>query len=267
MSWLDQFRFLDIGWKDLLQIGIVAYVLYRGLLLIHGTRAVQMLAGLVVLVLVYVVAWLAKLDMILALLTGSFQVAAIAAVIIFQPEIRAALAHLGQSRVTRFFRKLEQGEVVDEIVAAVERLSRSGVGAIIAIEREAGLGDYVTSSGTPMQAKVNAELLATIFTPYSPLHDGAVIIRGDTIIGAGCILPLSQQENLDRSLGTRHRAAIGLTEETDALVIVVSEETATISTAQMGVLTRGLTGPELRDALLRRPTQGVTSRVLAEVRA
>lgn len=266
MSWLDQFRYLDMGFKDLLQIGIVAYVLYRGLLLIHGTRAVQMLAGLVVLVLVYVIAWLAKLDMIIALLTGSFQVAAIAAVIIFQPEIRAALAHLGQSRVTRFFRKLDQGEVVDEIVAAVERLSRSGVGAIVAMEREAGLGDYVTSSGTVMQAKVNADLLATIFTPYSPLHDGAVIIRGDTIIGAGCILPLSQQENLDRSLGTRHRAALGLTEETDALVIVVSEETATISVARMGELTRGLTGPELRDALLRRP-QAAAPRVLTEATA
>lgn len=266
MSWLDQFRFLTIGWKDALEIGIVAYVLYRGLLLIHGTRAVQMLAGIVVLVLVYVVAWLAKLNMIISLLTGSFQVAAIAAVIIFQPEIRAALAHLGQSRVTRLFRKLEQGEVVDEIVTAIERLSRSGIGAIIAIEREAGLGEYV-SSGTEMQAKVNAELLATIFTPYSPLHDGAVIVRGDTIVGAGCILPLSQQEDLDRSLGTRHRAAIGLTEETDAVVLVVSEETATISVARMGVLQRGLSGPQLRDLLLGRPKRSAQDQALAEVPA
>lgn len=252
MSWLDQFRFLTLGWKDLLQIGIVAYVIYRGLLLIHGTRAVQMLAGLVVIMLVYAVAWLAKLDMIIALLTGSFQIAAIAAVIIFQPEIRAALAHLGQSQMTRLFRKLEQGEVVDEIVTAVERLSRSGIGAIIAIEREAGLGEYM-QSGTEMQAKVKAELLATIFTPYSPLHDGAVIVRGDTIVGAGCILPLSQQEITDKSLGTRHRAALGLSEETDAIVIVVSEETATISLARFGVLHRGLTPLQVRDALLARP--------------
>lgn len=266
MSWLDQFRFLTIGWKDALEIGIVAYVLYRGLLLIHGTRAVQMLAGIVVLVLVYVVAWLAKLNMILSLLAGSFQVAAIAAVIIFQPEIRAALAHLGQSRVTRFFRKFEQREVVDEIVTAMERMSRSGIGAIIAIERDAGLGEYV-ASGTEMQARVNAELLATIFTPYSPLHDGAVIVRGDMIVGAGCILPLSQQEDLDRSLGTRHRAAIGLTEETDALVIVVSEETAIISAAYMGSLERGLSGARLRDLMLGRPQRGAQEQALAELPA
>lgn len=267
MSWLDQFRFLSFGWKDAVQIALVSYVVYRALLLFHGTRAVQILAGLLVLVLVYVAAWLAKLDMILALLAGSFQIATIAAVIIFQPEIRSALAHLGQSRVVaRLFRKLEQGEVVDEIVAAVERLSRSSIGAIIAIEREAGLVEYV-GSGTELQAKVNADLLATIFTPYSPLHDGAVIVRSDTIVGAGCILPLTQRELVDRSLGTRHRAAIGLSEETDALVIVVSEETALISVAQGGVLRRGLTGAEVREALLGKSGEAVGEPVLAELPA
>jgi diadenylate cyclase len=143
---------------------------------------------------------------------------------------------------------MEASEVAEEIADAVERLSRSGIGAIIAIERDAPLTDYV-ASGSEMQAKVSADLLATIFTPYSPLHDGAVLVRGDTIIGAGCILPLSQSPFSDRSLGTRHRAAIGLSEETDALVIVVSEETAAISVATAGRLTRNLTAPQVRDLL------------------
>jgi diadenylate cyclase len=138
------------------------------------------------------------------------------------------------------------------VADAVERLSRSGIGAIIAVEREVSLAEYVPS-GTDMQAKVSADLLATIFTPYSPLHDGAVIIRGDTIVGAGCILPLSQRALADRSLGTRHRAALGLSEETDALVIVVSEETATITVAANGRLWRDFTPSQVRELVAGRP--------------
>lgn len=248
MSIFDQFRFLNVGWRDLLEIVIVAYALYRALLLLHGTRAVQMLVGIMVIVLVYVAAWVAKLTVILTILNFIFSFAPIAAVVLFAPELRAGLAHLGQSRVTRFFKRMNTSQVAEEVADAVERLSRSGIGAIIAVEREIGLGDYV-QSGSEMQAKVSADLLTTIFTPYSPLHDGAVVIRGDTIIGAGCILPLSQARMDDRSLGTRHRAALGLSEETDALVIVVSEETATISVASMGDLERPLTAPQVRDIL------------------
>lgn len=248
VSIFDQFRFLNLGWRDLLEIGIVAYALYRALLLLHGTRAVQMLVGIMVIVLVYVAAWVAKLTVILTILNFIFSFAPIAAVVLFAPELRAGLAHLGQSRVTRFFKRMNTSQVAEEVADAVERLSRSGIGAIIAVEREIGLGDFV-QSGSEMQAKVSADLLTTIFTPYSPLHDGAVIIRGDTIIGAGCILPLSQAQMSDRSLGTRHRAALGLSEETDALVIVVSEETATISVASMGELERPLTAAQVRDIL------------------
>src|SRR5688572_31170394 len=184
-----------------------------------------------------------------------FTYGAFAALIIFQPELRAGLAHLGQSRVTRFFRRIEEVEVAEEVTEAVERLTRSGIGAIIVLEREMVLGDYI-QSGSEMQAKVSADLLATIFTPYSPLHDGAVIIRGDTIIGAGCILPLSQAPLPDRSLGTRHRAALGLTEETDAVVVVVSEETSTVSAARDGRLFRNLSPSQLRDLLAgREPRQ------------
>lgn len=248
MSVFDLFRFIDFSWRDAIEIGIVAVVFYRVLLLVHGTRAVQMLIGIVVLVFVYAVAWVLKLAMLLYLLNIVFTYGAFAVLVIFQPELRAALAHLGQSQMTRFFRRLETSEVAEEVADAVERLSRSGIGAIIAVEREVGLGDFV-QSGSEMQAKVSADLLTTIFTPYSPLHDGAVIIRGDTIIGAGCILPLSQSRIDDRSLGTRHRAALGLSEESDAQVIVVSEETATISMAALGELRRPLTPAQVRDLL------------------
>ena len=251
---MEQLRLLHPGLRDVIEVLVVAFVLYRVLLLIQGTRAVQMLIGIVVLVFVYVTAWVAKLTMITYLLGLVFTYGAFAALIVFQPELRAGLAHLGQSRVTRFFRRMEEVEVGEEVAEAVERLGRSGIGAIIVLEREMALGDFV-ESGSEMQAKVSADLLTTIFTPYSPLHDGAVIIRGDTIIGAGCILPLSQAPLSDRSLGTRHRAAIGLSQETDAVVIVVSEETSTISIALAGRLTRNLTPAQVRDFVSGRPAR------------
>ncbi len=263
---LDQLRLLHPGPRDVIEILVVAFVLYRVLLLIQGTRAVQMLIGIVVLVLVYAIAWLAKLSMITYLLELVFTYGAFAALIIFQPELRAGLAHLGQSRVTRLFKRMEEVEVADEVAEAVERLTRSGIGAIVVLEREMALGDYI-ESGSEMQAKVSADLLATIFTPYSPLHDGAVIVRGDTIIGAGCILPLSQAPLADRSLGTRHRAALGLSEETDALVIVVSEETSTISMALAGRLTRNLTPAQLRDIVAGRPARAAAEPAVAQLPA
>ncbi|HUF27098.1 MAG TPA: diadenylate cyclase CdaA [Gemmatimonadaceae bacterium] len=256
---IDQFRFMRPPTvTDIIEIGLVAFVFYRVLLLLHGTRAVQMLIGIVVLALAYAIAYASRLPMIEYLMRLVFTYGAFAALIIFQPELRAALAHLGQSRVTRFFRRMEATEVADEVSDAVERLSRAGIGAIIAVERELPLGDYV-QSGSEMQAKVSADLLRTIFTPYSPLHDGAVIIRGDTIVGAGCILPLSQTPITDRSLGTRHRAALGLSEESDAIVLVVSEETSTISVAMHGRLWRSLSTPQVRDMLA-----GRTPRTTAE---
>jgi diadenylate cyclase len=225
-----------------------------------------MLTGVVVLVLAFAIAWMLRLSMITYLLGLVFTYGAFAALIVFQPELRAALAHLGQSPVTRLFRRLEESEVAEEVADAVDRLSRSGIGAIIAIERDVPLGDYV-ASGTPMQAKVSADLLQTIFTPYSPLHDGAVIIRGDTIIGAGCILPLSQAAISDRSLGTRHRAALGLSEETDALVVVVSEETSIVSVAVHGRLMRNLSAPQLRDLLAGRAPRATPDHPIIELRA
>lgn len=266
MTLLDQLRVLHPSARDAIEVIVVAVALYRVLLLVRGTRAVQMLVGVVILVFVYATAWLFKLTTITYLLDIVFPYGAFAALIVFQPELRSALAHLGQSPFARLFRHLDTPEVSDELAFAVERLSRSGTGAIIALERDSTLADYV-QSGTAMEAKVSADLLATIFTPYSPLHDGAVIIRGDTIVGAGCILPLSQSRMEDRSLGTRHRAAIGLTEETDAIVIVVSEETANVSVAVGGHLIRGLGAPQLRDVLAGKTPRPTAEYPVLEIRA
>ena len=237
---LGQLPFPSPGWRDLLEILIVAYVVYALLRFLVGTRALQIVFGLLVLAVIYLVAFLLKLSMITYLLGVVFTYGVFAVLVVFQPELRQALARLGQSRVFRVFGGGPGPGVAEEIAEAVERLSRNATGAIIVVEREVRLDEYL-DTGTPMRATVSADLLATIFSPYSPLHDGAVLVRGDEIVGAGCILPLTQNPVSDRSLGTRHRAALGLSEETDALVFVVSEETAKVSLASRGTLQRGLT--------------------------
>ena len=247
-----QLPFPTPGWRDLLEILIVAYVIYALLRFLVGTRALQIVFGLLVLTVIYLVAFLLKLSMITYLLGVAFTYGVFAALVVFQPELRQALARLGQSPVFRLFGAVAGTEAAEEIATAVERLSRSATGAIIAVEREVRLDDYL-ESGTPMRATLSADLLATIFSPYSPLHDGAVLVRGDEIVGAGCILPLTQNPVSDRSLGTRHRAAIGLSEETDALVLVVSEESALVSLARAGTLHRPLTPEQVLAMLTGRP--------------
>jgi diadenylate cyclase len=199
----------------------------------------------------YALAWALGLGLLTWLLGRLVLFAPLVALLAFQPELRAAVLHVTHPRSTRLVRSLDAEEVADEIADAAERLSRSSTGAIVAVERDLPLSDYL-DSGTALSAKVSGDLLATIFTPYSPLHDGAVVIRGDTIVAAGCILPLSQARVEDRSLGTRHRAALGLAEESDALVVVVSEETGSISLATAGRLVRDLAPGQLRDVLAGR---------------
>jgi len=245
----DQLRLLTPGWGDVVEILIVAAVFYRVLLLIRRTRAMQILLGVSGLAFVYVVAWFLGFALITRMLEALFQYGAIAALVVFQPELRSALARLGQSRMFRVFNRLEESLVVDELVEAVGQLSRAKIGAIIAIEREVGLDEYA-QTGSPIEARVSSEMLTTIFTPYSPLHDGAVLVAGDHIRAAGAILPLTQSALPDRTLGTRHRAAVGLSEETDAIVIVVSEETAQVSVARRGRLERGLDLDQLRHLLV-----------------
>ena len=244
----EQFRFLRPGWADVVEIVIVSILLYRLLLLIQRTRAMQMVLGILLLAVVYLIADRLDLVLIRTLLAYLFQYGAIAALVVFQPELRSALARLGQSRMFRLFTTLEESVVVDELVQAVEQLLRSKIGAIIAIEHDVGLDEYA-NTGSKIDARVSSEMITTIFTPYSPLHDGAVIIQGDHIKAAGAILPLTQYSPADRSLGTRHRAAIGLSEETDAVVIVVSEETARVSVARAGRLERDVDPDRLREVL------------------
>jgi diadenylate cyclase len=197
---------------------------------------------------IYLMAQVLDLQLLERILQTLFQYGAIAALVIFQPELRSALARLGQSRMLRVFNRLEVSQVADEIVEAVERLARTKIGAIIALEQEVGLDEYA-QTGSPVEARVSAAMLATIFTPRSPLHDGAVLVAGDQIKAAGAILPLTQYSVTDRSLGTRHRAALGLSEETDAIVIVISEETSRVSVARGGRLERDVTGERLREIL------------------
>ena len=168
--------------------------------------------------------------------------------ILFQPEVRTLFYRMRYPRTVRFLRRVPRIEVAEEVVDAVDRLSRSSHGAIIVLEQEMSLTAYA-DTGTELQANVSSDLLVTIFTPYTPLHDGAVIIRENVIVSAGCILPLSQSPLPERHMGTRHRAALGLSEETDSLVVIVSEENASISVAHKGQFFRSLTTLELREIL------------------
>lgn len=244
----DSLQLFRPGWGDVVEILVVAVLLYRVLLLIQRTRAMQMLIGVLLLASVYLVAQWLEFVLIERILQTLFQYGAIAALVIFQPELRSALARLGQSRMLRVFNRLEESQVADEIVEAVEQLKRSRIGAIIALEQEVGLEEYA-QTGSHVEARVSAAMLTTIFTPHSPLHDGAVLVSGDQIQAAGAILPLTQYSVPDRSLGTRHRAALGLSEETDAIVIVVSEETSRVSVARAGRLERDVGSERLREIL------------------
>ena len=245
----EQLQFLTPGWTDLAEILIVAFLLYKVLLVIQRTRAMQIMLGVALLAFTYGLARLLDLILIRRLLEAGFAYGAIAALVVFQPELRSALARLGRSRMIRVFQHPEQGRVAEEVIEAAVRLARARHGAIIAIERDVGLEEYA-ETGSAVDARVSAEMLTTIFTPYSPLHDGAVLIVGDQIRTAGAILPLTQSSMRDRSLGTRHRAALGLSEETDALVIVVSEETAQISLAVEGRLDRDIDPARLRELVV-----------------
>jgi len=249
----DALRFLVPSlWPDTVEILLVAAVLYRFLLYLVGTRAIQIMLGLGILVVAYLAAAAAHFAMIKHLLDVLFAYGAFVAVVVFQPELRNALARLGESRWVRSFARGDRQSVAEEIAEALDRLSRAGTGALVAIEGDIELDEFI-ASGAPLDAAVSADLLTTIFTPYAPLHDGAVLIRADRIIGAGCVLPLTQHTVVDKSLGTRHRAAIGLSEETDALVLVVSEETSAISVASHGRLVRNLTPDQVRGLLSGAP--------------
>jgi len=236
---------------DILDIAIVAFIFYKLYVLIEGTRAIQMFIGLFILILVsFFSRWL-NLNALNWILSSLKTVWLIAFVILFQPELRKALARLGQNRLIGRFLKVEESTTVNEIVKACYQMSEKGLGALISIERDVGLKSFI-ETGIPLDARVTEDLLVTIFTKHSPLHDGAVIIEGNRIVAAGCILPLSQNPRLSQAIGTRHRAALGLSEETDSLNIIVSEETGMVSTAVDGKLKRNLDVNTLRNSLIEK---------------
>ncbi len=238
----------QIRWQDILDILIVSVIIYRGLLIIRGTRAAQMLIGLGVLFLALLSSKYLGLYTIDWIIQSLWAQIVLALIILFQPEIRKTLAQMGETRFLPFFASVEELRSLEEIVKAAVALANRKIGALIVIEKETSLDDF-TEMGTQLDAKVSRELLLSIFHPSSPIHDGAVIIRGNRVIAAGCFLPLTLTADISRSMGTRHRAGLGLTEETDAVVIIVSEETGGISTAVDNRLRKNVDMRALRDFL------------------
>ncbi len=225
-------------WSGVLEILVLAVAFYYLIIFFHGTRGAAVLTGLVVLLVVLMfVTHVFHLNTLSWIIQHFTVYLVIAFVVIFQPEIRRALAELGTQPV--FSGNTENREVVDDLVKAICQLADKKIGALVAIEREIKTR-HIQESGTTIDSRLTPELLASIFYPHTPLHDGGVIVRGDRIMAAGCFFPLSQRYELSKSLGTRHRAAIGFTEETDAVVLVVSEETGTISIAYRGRISRGI---------------------------
>ncbi len=235
---------------DIIDILIVSYLLYRLFSLMRGTRAVHMFFGLIVLFILSVIAQWVNMIALNWLIASLRTVWVIAFVIIFQPELRRALAMMGQNPVLSRFVSVRETGMVPEIIKAVSSMAQRKTGALIVLEKDMGLKNYV-ETGTKIDAKVTSELLGTIFTPPSPLHDGAVIIQNDRVVAAGCILPLTHDPRVTSALGTRHRAALGLSEETDAIVVIVSEETGTIAYAEGGKLHRKIDLNTLRGDLLK----------------
>ncbi|MBI3610966.1 MAG: TIGR00159 family protein [Nitrospirae bacterium] len=235
-----------LRWQDILDIAIVATVLYWLFLILKGTRALQMLVGLALLLLASLISKSAELYTVDWLVTSFWAQVVLVIVILFQPEIRRALAQIGQTPFSHTLTAREESSTLEEIIRAVVSMANKRTGAMIVLERETELKDIV-EVGVALDAKLSKELLLSLFMPYSPLHDGAVIIKGDRLVAAGCFLPLTLNPEVSKMLGTRHRAALGVTEETDAVVIVVSEESGSISVIRGGKMT-----PELDATALRR---------------
>lgn len=237
-------------WQDLVYILLVVFILYRLFVLRKTTRALQMMVGLAVLVAALLTARWLGLFTLDGLVTNFWSQLLLAMIVLFQPEIRRALAQIGQSLFNYSPTSAEESQTIEETLRAIVALASKKIGAIIVLEREIELKDIV-EMGVPLDAKVSKELLVSIFLPASPLHDGAVIIKGNRVIAAGCFLPLTLGPDISKVLGTRHRAALGVTEETDAVVIVLSEETGTLSVIIGGKMTRELDAAALRRVLAR----------------
>lgn len=246
----SQFTLFHIGFIkvtifDFLDIFVMSVILYKLYYFIRGSRAAQMFVGLVIILIVSLFTRLFNLSGMTWIFDNLKTVWLIAFVIIFQPELRRMLIFVGQSRLIRYFVKVSSFKTFDEVTKAAHELSNRRFGGLIVVTRDMGIKS-ITETGIKIQAEVTAALICSIFNPKSPLHDGAIVVQNDVIEAAKCLLPLSQDPNIDPKLGTRHRAAVGLAEESDAIVIVISEETGQISVAREGRLIQDLD----RDALL-----------------
>ncbi len=238
----------QLRWQDLVDIVLMSIIVYRLLLIIKGTKAAHMLMGLGVLLLASLLSRYFELYTVDWLIQSFWAQIVIAIIILFQPEIRRALAQMGETPFLHTLTPAEELKSLEEIVRATIALANRKIGALIAIERETSLKDFI-EIGVSLDARVSKEILLSIFHPTSPIHDGAVVIKGNRIVAAGCFLPITMSPDISKSLGTRHRAAMGLSEETDAVILIVSEETGTISMAIQGKLETHLDMGTLRDTL------------------
>jgi len=248
---LNQLSFIQI--TDVLDILILAYVIYKGLKFIRDTKTIQLLKGIVILIVIMQVSYFANLHAVYYLLANAMQLGLIAILIVFQPELRRGLEHLGRKGMAKMINfdgdyDHETEEVIKEIVEACQSMSKSRIGALIVFERMDKLGEII-ETGIDINANISSELIVNIFIPNTPLHDGAMVIRNNKIAAATCFLPLTQNQSLSKELGTRHRAGLGLSEDADAVVVIVSEETGKISIALDGELITNLS-PELLEEKL-----------------
>ena len=250
--------------SSVVDILLVAFLIYQFLMLVRGRRAAQVLAGVVVLVATYAISILAHLELLRSILAMIVPYTAFALIVLFQSDIRRALIRIGRRRWLGFGGRLQRLESADEILLAVGKLTQNRTGALIALERDTGLRTFV-ESGVRLDAHLSRDLLLAIFRPGGELHDGAVIVQRDKLAAAACFLPLSMNPALSRSLGTRHRAAIGITEETDCLAIIVSEETGRISVAAFGEIEQGISLRRLDEVMANHfGRRGTSSVVLPE---
>ena len=242
MAWPD----VGLGWLDVVDIAIVAFLIYEFLKLIRRTRAAQMVLGVLLVVGLYYASERAPLPTVNWLIRDMFGYIVFAAIVLFQADLRRALSTLGQAPFFRYLaRPTTTDETIEEVVTAATMLASRRIGALIVIERTIGLRNYI-ESGIPLDSTVTYDLLLSLFQPDSPLHDGAVVLQENRIAAAACFLPLTVNPRLSKDLGSRHRAALGLTEESDAVALVASEETGTLSLALDGQIERGLDPDQLR---------------------
>jgi diadenylate cyclase len=233
----------------------VAFLFYRVLILMKGTRSAQIVLGLFLLFAISFLAFWFRLEGLKWLITNIATVGILVLVIVFQPELRNALAQIGHNKLFRLFFRYEKSRTLDEIVRAAARLSELRYGGLMVIEREIGLKNFI-ETGKSLSAEVSSDLLVTIFTPYTPLHDGAAIVQSDYVVAVSCTLPLTQNPTYARMFGMRHKAAIGVTEESDAIAIAVSEETGNISIAFKGVLYERIDKSVLKERLVKMSKSG-----------